>query len=62
MVALLGQGLVDFPLRNPVLQILLFLLAGVLAAAARPVVPDRGQVALIPRMAARTGLTVKFQR
>ncbi len=59
VVALLGQGLVDFPLRNPVLQILLFLLAGLLAGASRPVVPS-GQVALTERMVASTGLTVKL--
>jgi O-antigen ligase len=34
--ALLGQGLVDFPLRNPVLQILVWLLVGLLVAAAGP--------------------------
>jgi len=56
---LLGQGLVDYPLRNPVLQVLLFLLVGVLAAAARPGGAG-GQGVLMVRMAARTGLTVKL--
>ncbi len=37
LAALLGQGLVDFPLRNPVLQILVWLLVGVLVASAGPV-------------------------
>jgi O-antigen ligase len=37
LAALLGQGLVDFPLRNPVLQILVWLLVGLLVAAAGPV-------------------------
>ncbi|MGV9274771.1 O-antigen ligase family protein [Streptomyces griseosporeus] len=35
MAAVLGQGVVDYPLRNPVLQVMTWLIIGLLAACAR---------------------------
>ena len=61
LTALLGQGLVDYPLRNPVLGTLLWLLVGVLASAAtRVAAAAPAQVWLAVRRPVNTGLAPRF--
>jgi len=59
LTALLGQGLVDYPVRNPVLGTLLWVLVGVLAAAAARVAAP-AQPRLAVRRPVNTGLAPRF--
>jgi O-antigen ligase len=61
LTALLGQGLVDYPLGNPVLGTLLWLLVGMLAAAAtRVAAAASGQTVFEVRRPVNTGLAPRF--
>jgi O-antigen ligase len=59
LTALLGQGLVDYPLRNPVLATLVWLLVGLLAAAAAAGYADEAFAAARPE---RAGFALRSAR